>query len=126
MFLPVTGMFIGSGWVASMSKAPQEVFPGFGYIAASIPAVFFAGSILKSGFSIKNILKAALIGVLTIHFIGIIYMLFISAIKHEGWGFIKGWVLSQSLLKLAYDYVLSLIALFAAKYVNKYIKYLIS
>ena len=93
---------------------------------AYIPAVFFTGSILNSGFSFKNILKAALIGVVTIHFIGIIYMLFICAVKHEGWAFIKGWILSQSMLKIAYDYVLSLIALFAAKYANKYVKYLIS
>lgn len=100
--------------------------PGFGYIMAYIPAVFFTGSILNSGFSFKNILKAALIGVVTIHFIGIIYMLFICAVKHEGWAFIKGWILSQSMLKIAYDYVLSLIALFAAKYANKYVKYLIS
>ncbi len=100
--------------------------PGFGYIMAYIPAVFFVGNILECGFSIKNILKAALIGVITIHFIGIIYMLFIAALKHEGWEFIKGWVLSQSLLKLAYDYALSLIALFAAKYINKYINYLIN
>lgn len=99
--------------------------PGFGYIAAYIPAVFFAGSILKSGFSIRNMLKAVLIGVVTIHFIGIIYMLFIAALRHEGWEFIKGWVISQSLLKLAYDYILSLMALLVAKYVNKYIKYLI-
>lgn len=116
-FLPVFALGGGAKYVLE---------PGFGYIAAYIPAVFFAGSILKSGFSIKNILKAALVGIVTIHFIGIIYMLFIAAIKHEGWAFIKGWVLSQSILKLAYDYALSLIALFAAKYVNKYIKYLIS
>lgn len=99
--------------------------PGFGYIAAYIPAVFFAGSILKSGFSFRNILKAALIGVVTIHFIGILYMLFISALRHEGLAFIKGWIISQSLLKIAYDYVLGVIALIIAKFVNKYIKYLI-
>lgn len=100
--------------------------PGFGYIAAYIPAVFFAGSILKSGFSIMNILKATLIGVVTIHLIGIVYMFFIAALKHEGLAFIKGWILSQSLLKFAYDYILSLAALFVAKYINKYIKYLIN
>lgn len=99
--------------------------PGFGYIAAYIPAVFFAGSILKSGFSFRNILKAALIGVVTIHFIGILYMLFISALRHEGLAFIKGWIISQSLLKIAYDYVLGVVALIIAKFANKYIKYLI-
>ena len=99
--------------------------PGFGYIVAYIPAVFFAGSILKSGFSFRNILKAALIGIVTIHFIGIIYMLFISALRHEGLAFIKGWIISQSLLKIAYDYVLGVVALIIAKIANKYIKYLI-
>lgn len=99
--------------------------PGFGYIMAYIPAVFFAGSILKSGFSFRNILKAALIGIVTIHFIGIIYMLFISALRHEGLAFIKGWIISQSLLKIAYDYVLGVVALIIAKFANKYIKYLI-
>lgn len=98
---------------------------GFGYILAYIPAVFFAGSILKSGFSFFNILKAALVGVITIHFIGIIYMLFIASIKSEGGGFIKGWIMSQSLLKIAYDYVLSFIALFIAKFANKYLKYIL-
>lgn len=113
--------------IFALGGGPRYVLePGFGYIAAYIPAVFFAGSILINGFTIKNILKAALIGVLTIHFIGIIYMLFIAALKHEGWAFIKGWILSQSMLKIAYDYVLSLIALIVAKYANKYIKYLIS
>lgn len=99
--------------------------PGFGYIVAYIPAVFFAGSILKSGFSFRNVLKAALVGILTIHFIGIIYMLFISALRHEGLEFIKGWIISQSLLKIAYDYVLGVVALIIAKFANKYIKYLI-
>lgn len=99
--------------------------PGFGYIVTYIPAVFFAGSILKSGFSFRNILKAALIGVVTIHFIGILYMLFISALRHEGLAFIKGWIISQSLLKIAYDYVLGVVALIIAKFANKYIKYLI-
>lgn len=99
--------------------------PGFGYIIAYIPAVFFAGSILESGFYIRNILKAALVGVVVIHIIGIIYMLFIAALRHDGWEFIKGWIISQSLLKVAYDYILSLVAIFVAKYANKYVKYLI-
>ena len=90
-----------------------------------MPAVVFAGSILEDGYSFKNMLKATLIGVLTIHFIGIIYMFFIVTLRHEGWIFIKGWILAQSMLKIAYDIVLSYIALIAAKYGNKFVKYLI-
>ncbi len=89
---------------------------GFGYILAYIPAIFFAGSILKSGFSNKNILKATIVGVLTIHLIGILYMLFIASIKHEGWSFISGWICAQSGIKIIYDLVFSFAGLFLARY----------
>ena len=98
---------------------------GFGYILAYIPAGFFVGKVLKENYSVKNILKASLIGVLLIHFIGIIYMLVIVLFRQEGWIFIKGWILAQSLLKIAYDYVLSAMALFIARYGNKFVNYLI-
>ena len=89
---------------------------GFGFILAYIPAVFFADSILKSGFSNKNMLKASFVGVLTIHLIGILYMLFIASLKHEGLNFITGWIAAQSGLKIAYDFVLSFALVFVAKY----------
>ena len=95
----------------------QYIFEyGFGYILAYIPAIFFAGSILKSGFSNKNILKATIVGVLTIHLIGILYMLFIASIKHEGWTFISGWICAQSGIKIIYDLVFSFAGLFLARY----------
>ena len=89
---------------------------GFGYILAYIPAVFFAGTILKSGFSNKNILKAVLVGVLTIHLIGTLYMLFIAGLKHEGWMFMSGWIAAQSGLKIIYDFIFSFSLVFAARY----------
>ena len=98
---------------------------GFGYILAYIPAALVAGAILEEDFSFKNILKATFVGVLTIHIIGIIYMLFVVLIRQEGWAFIKGWILAQSVLKIAYDLVLSFGILCVAKYGNKFIKYLI-
>ena len=97
---------------------------GFGYILAYIPAAYFAGSILKEGFSALNILKAALIGVLIIHVIGIIYSLVIVLFKNDGWD-IKGWIMMQSLIKITYDYILSLIALFIAKFCNKFVKFIL-
>ncbi|MBO6087096.1 biotin transporter BioY [bacterium] len=91
---------------------------GFGYILAYIPAVFFAGTILKSGFSLRNILQAVLTGVLTIHLIGTLYMLFLAGIHQEGWIFMKGWIYAQSGIKIFYDLVLSFGAVFLAKYVK--------
>ncbi len=103
--------------VFALGGGPKYVFEyGFGYILAYIPAVFFAGSILKSGFTNRNILHAVLVGVLTIHIIGVLYMLFIAGLKHEGTTFMWGWICAQSGVKIIYDFIFSFAAVFAAKY----------
>ena len=103
--------------VFALGGGPKYIFEySFGYILAYIPAIFFAGSILKSGFSNRNILHAVLVGVLTIHIIGILYMLFIAGLKHDGWTFMSGWICSQSGAKIIYDLVFSFAAVFIAKY----------
>ncbi len=103
--------------VFALGGGPKYILEyGFGYIVGYIPAVFFAGSILKSGFSNKNILKAVFVGVLTIHLIGVLYMLFIAGLKHEGWTFMSGWICAQSGVKIIYDMVFSFAALFIARY----------
>ena len=108
-FAPVFAL--GGGW--------QYVFEyGFGYILAYIPAVFFVGSILRSGYSARNLLHAAIVGVLTIHIIGVLYMLFLAGIKGEGWTFMSSWIAAQSGLKIVYDLIFSFLALFIARYVR--------
>lgn len=111
----LTGLFIlpifalGGGWKYFLEY-------GFGYILGYIPAAFFAASILKSGYTYRNITQAVLVGVLAIHIIGIFYMLFLSAINHEGIEFIRGWIIAQSGLKIIYDIILSFILVLFAKY----------
>lgn len=101
----------------ALGGGPKYVFEyGFGYILGYIPAVFFAGSILKSGFSNRNILHAVFVGVLTVHIIGILYMLFIAGIRHEGVSFMWGWITAQSGIKIIYDLVFSFAVLFIARY----------
>ncbi len=103
--------------VFALGGGPKYIFEySFGYIFAYIPAVFFAGSILKGGFTNKNIIQAVLVGVLTIHLIGILYMLFIASLRHEGWEFVSSWIVAQSGIKIIYDLILSLMAVFVAKY----------
>ena len=103
--------------VFALGGGPKYIFEyGFGYILGYIPAVFFAGSILKSGFSNRNMLHAVLVGVLTIHIIGILYMLFIAGLKHEGMAFIGGWIAAQSGIKILYDFIFSFACVFIAKY----------
>ena len=111
----LTGLFIIP--VFALGGGPKYIFEyGFGYILAYIPAVFFAGSILKSGFSNRNILHAVVAGVLTIHIIGVLYMLFIAGLKHEGIAFMQGWIYAQSGIKIIYDIILSFALVFVAKY----------
>lgn len=103
--------------VFALGGGPKYIFEyGFGYILAYIPAVFFAGSILKSGFTMRNMLHATFVGVLTIHIIGIFYMLFIAGLKHEGMAFISGWICAQSGIKIIYDMIFTFASLFIAKY----------
>ena len=111
----ILGLFIIP--VFALGGGPKYILEySFGYILAYIPAVFFAGSILKSGFTNRNMLHAVLVGVLTIHLIGVLYMLFIAGLKHDGWSFMSGWIYAQSGVKIIYDFVFSFFAVFIAKY----------
>ena len=89
---------------------------GFGYILAYIPAVYLTGKILKKGYTYKNVIKAVMVGILTIHIVGILYMLMIAGFKHEGFNFIIGWIVAQSGVKILYDFILSFFAVLVAKY----------
>lgn len=92
---------------------------GFGYIVAYIPAMFFSGSIIKEKLTYGNIAQAVLVGVLTIHLIGVLYMLFIATIKHESASLILGWISAQSGIKIIYDFIFGFLAMILAKGVKK-------
>lgn len=92
---------------------------GFGYIIAYIPAVFFAGSILKSGLTYRNMAQATLVGVLTIHLVGILYMMFMATLHRESFPIILGWISAQSGTKIIYDLIISFFAMIAAKFTKK-------
>lgn len=105
--------------IFALGGGPKYILEyGFGYILGYIPAIFFSGSILKSGFSNRNILQAVLVGVLTIHLIGVLYMLFIAGLRHEGWIFISSWISAQSGLKIVYDLIFSFGLIFISKYLR--------
>lgn len=108
-FLPVFAL--GGGW--------RYIFEyGFGYILAYVPAAFFTGMILKKGYSYKNTAKAVFVGVLTIHLLGIIYMMCLASLRHTGWGFVGDWIVAQSGLKIIYDFIFSYILVLVAKYLR--------
>ena len=107
-FMPVFAL--GGGW--------RYIFEySFGYILAYIPAAFLLGTILKNnGYTYKNTAKATILAVLLIHILGLSYMMCLAGLKHTGWDFVGNWFLSQSGLKIFYDFIFSYIAVLVAKY----------
>ena len=76
---------------------------GFGYILAFLPAIFFAATILKGKPDFLRVILVATVGVLTIHVLGILYMLFIATLRHAPMDLVTGWIVSQSGVKILYD-----------------------
>ena len=114
----LVGLFLAP--VFALGGGIDYVFQyGFGYILAYIPAVFFAGSILKSGLTYRNMAQATLVGVLTIHLFGILYMLFIATLQRENSSLIIGWISAQSGVKILYDLLFAFIAMIIARYTKK-------
>lgn len=96
----------------------------FGYILGFIPAIMLAGGALRKVYSFKNMFIAAFSGVLTIHLCGILYMVLIALIKHDGASFIEGWISAQSGLKIIYDLVGSFILIIIGKYLHSITKFI--
>jgi biotin transporter BioY len=99
---------------------------GFGYILGYIPATFIAGNLLTSKkYSFLSMITATLIGVLTIHICGILYMIILAIIKHSGSSFIFGWIQAQSGIKILYDIIASFVLVLIGKYLHSGLKLLI-
>ena len=92
---------------------------GFGYILAYLPAVFFAGTLLKEKTDYIRIPVISLFGVVTIHVLGILYMLFISTLRHAPMELITSWISSQSGVQMLYDIFFTIIAIILGKQARK-------
>ena len=92
---------------------------GFGYILAYIPAAFITATILKNNYKFLNVLKGVILGVLAIHLIGVMYMIFISTLFSTSAEMITGWIASQSGIKILYDMFFSLCAIYFAYFVKR-------
>lgn len=98
---------------------------GFGYILGYIPAIVLAGNCLGDEYSFIDMIKATILGVLTIHIIGIFYMIIVVLFKHAGGDFISGWIYAQSGLKIIYDIVISFVLILVGKYLHKGLTYIL-
>lgn len=114
----LVGLFLAP--VFALGGGINYVFQyGFGYILGYIPAVFFAGSIIRSGLTYRNMAQASFVGVMTIHIIGVLYMLFMATLQKENPSLILGWIVAQSGVKIIYDFIFGFLAMIIAKITKK-------
>lgn len=92
---------------------------GFGYILAYIPGTFITATIIKHDYRFLTILKGVFLGVLAIHLIGVMYMVFISTLFQASADMIAGWIVSQSGIKILYDMFFCIVAIYFASLVKR-------
>lgn len=97
----------------------------FGYILGYIPAILIAGKLLEEKYSFGNMIKATILGVLTIHLAGVLYMIIIALIKHAGGNFILGWISAQSGIKILYDIIIAFVLVLIGKYLHSGLKFIL-
>ncbi len=92
---------------------------GFGYILAFIPAIFFAGTLLKGRTDFLRICLISIIGVATIHVLGVLYMLFVATLRHAPMDLVVSWIVSQSGVQVIYDIFFSVLAIYLGRQARK-------
>jgi biotin transport system substrate-specific component len=92
---------------------------GFGYILAFIPAIFFSGTLLKIKTDFLRIVLLATLGVLAIHVLGILYMLFVATLRHAPMDLVSSWIASQSGVQILYDMLFSVLAIYLGRFARK-------
>lgn len=92
---------------------------GFGYILAFIPAIFFAGTLLKGRTDFLRICLISIIGVATIHVLGVLYMLFVATLRHAPMDLVMSWIVSQSGVQVIYDIFFSVFAIYLGRQARK-------
>jgi len=92
---------------------------GFGYILAYIPAIFLTGTLLKIKTDFLRIVLMGLVGVLSIHLIGVLYMLFISTLRHAPMELVWGWISSQSGVQIFYDVFFTVLGIYLGRWTRR-------
>lgn len=105
-FFPVFALGGGIGYIFEYN---------FGYILAYIPAVFIVAFLLKDKQNYWTIATATFFGVLTIHTIGIFYLILMAIIHQDPFSQVVGWITMQSGTKMIYDFIFGYLAILLSK-----------
>ena len=89
---------------------------GFGYILAFIPAIFFSGTLLKFKSDFFRIVLLSILGVLAIHVLGVLYMLFVATLRNAPMDIVFSWIVSQSGVQILYDIFFSILTVYLGRF----------
>ena len=92
---------------------------GFGYILAFIPAIFFTGTLLKIKTDFFRIVLMAALGVLAIHTLGVLYMLFIATLRHASMDMVFNWIITQSGIQVFYDIFFTVLGIYLGRWTRR-------
>jgi len=87
----------------------------FGYILAYIPAIFIVSFLLKDSLNYWTAAKASLLGVLTIHIIGVFYLILMAIIHQDSFNHVTNWIVMQSGVKMLYDLLFGYFAILLSR-----------
>lgn len=88
---------------------------GFGYIIGYLAGAFVVGNILSAKITNFSLIRAAIVGVLAIHIVGILYLVALMLLQHESIFSIFGWIWALSGMPLIYDILVSFAAIAFAR-----------
>ena len=94
---------------------------GFGYILGYFAGAYLTGNILSKSMDMPTVLRATLVGVLSIHLIGILYLIFFMIINQSSLFSMFGWVWALSAMQLPYDIAFAFFAIYLSKVVRSFL-----
>jgi biotin transport system substrate-specific component len=91
---------------------------GFGYILGFFAGVLVTGKMIKNNTSRPNVLKSAIIGIITIHLVGIVYLAGTLLFTQESLSSLFNWVWQLSGTQILYDMLFGIIAAFIGRIIR--------
>lgn len=109
----LTGFFIAP--VFALGGGLDYIKSGlFGYILGCIFAVVPVGKLLEKKYSLKNIILATIVGVLSVHICGMLYCVLLALLKVVSFSYVSSAIHSLGGIKTFYDIIISFIFLILA------------
>lgn len=87
----------------------------FGYILGYFVGVYLVGNVMSAKVTTFSIIRAAFVGVLSIHLFGILYLTIVMLFQHNSIFSVFGWVWALSGMQLPYDLFLSFASIALAR-----------